>query len=212
MVELPVLSRSIEVRSLAPDPINKGITVKQEETTKGFKERYIWSREIPIAVKDNAIDVFMNTCIQEPEVYNELCYKLITAKSSDTFYMWLNTPGGVIDSAFMITDAMEKSKARIIGKLSGTVASAGTLITLACDEIEVADHTSFMIHNYSTGMQGKGHELKAYQTFTDRELNSAFSDIYKKFLSKDEIAEVIDGKDMWLNKAEVIGRWNRAKG
>lgn len=127
---------------------------KKEETTKGFKERYIWSRDIPIAVKGDTVDVFMTTHIQEPEVYNELCYKLINAKSSDTFYMWLNTPGGVIDSAFMISDAMRKSKARIIGKLSGTVASAGTLITLDCDELEVADHTSFMIHNYSTGMQG----------------------------------------------------------
>jgi ATP-dependent protease ClpP protease subunit len=54
----------------------------------------------------------------------------------------------------MIAAAIKHSKAKVIGQLSGTVASAGTLITMACDEIVVTPHLSFMIHNYSGGMAG----------------------------------------------------------
>ena len=68
-----------------------------------------------------------------------------------------------------------------------------------------------MIHNYSTGMQGKGHELKAYQTFTDKELNRAFKDIYRDFLTPKEMTEVIEGRDIWLNEDEVMKRWSKIK-
>jgi ATP-dependent protease ClpP protease subunit len=107
----------------------------------------------------------------------------------------------------MIIDAIKNSDATVTAKLSGTVASAATIITLACDKVVTTPYLSFMIHNYSTGMQGKGHELKAYQNFTDRELNRAFRDIYRGFLTEEEMDRVIDGLDLWINEVEVLDRW-----
>lgn len=185
--------------------------MKNEETTKGFKERYIWSRDIPIITKDKITDVFLTTHIQEPEVYNEFYYKLANAKEDETYYLNLNTPGGVIDSAFMIADAAKRSKAKIVGRLSGTVASAGTIVALECDEIEVADYTAWLSHNYSTGISGKGHELKAFQKFTDDNLNSSFKKMHAGFFTDKEVEDIIEGKDIWLNKEEIITRWNNRK-
>lgn len=69
-----------------------------------------------------------------------------------------------------------------------------------------------MIHNYSAfGMQGKGHEMKARQNFVDRELNRTFKDYYIGFLSEEEINDVIEGKDIWLNFEEVNDRWATKK-
>jgi ATP-dependent protease ClpP protease subunit len=99
----------------------------------------------------------------------------------------------------MLVDAIKTSKAKVIAQISGTVASAGTIITLACDDVEVAPHTAFMIHNYSGGLVGKGHELKAHQEFVDANLNNSFTDLYKGFLTPSEIKKVIDGKDYWMN-------------
>lgn len=65
-----------------------------------------------------------------------------------------------------------------------------------------------MIHNYSGGIAGKGHEMKARQEFVDQSLADAFHDIYTNFLSIDEMDEVIDGKDLWMGKDEVIQRFN----
>lgn len=170
------------------------------------KKCTIWDNIVPIVTKDGITEAFITEEIQEPSVYNELCYKLNAADETETFMLHLNTPGGLIDSAFMIVDSIKNSKAKVVCKLSGTVASAGTIIALACDDFVVADHTAFMIHNYSAGMMGKGHEMKARQAFMDSQLNTAFREFYAGFLTEAEMTEVIDGKDMWLSKAEVVER------
>lgn len=169
----------------------------------------VWDNVVPIVAHDNGdLEVYLTDSIDEPLAYNELCHRLRLAPASSTVTLHINTPGGIIDSALMIIDAIRASKARVIGYLTGTVASAGTIIALACENIIVGDHTTFMIHNYSaSGIHGKGHEIKAYQTFVDANLEAAFRSFYSGFLSTKEMTSVIDGQDLWLNKDEVMRRW-----
>jgi ATP-dependent protease ClpP protease subunit len=166
-----------------------------------------FDRYVPIIQSKNITHVYITDEIAEPSAYNELCYALQTASPAETFHIYINTPGGVIDSAFQLTAAMKSSEATIIGHLSGTVASAGTLISLACDQIEVAPHTSFMAHNYSGGLVGKGGELKSRQKHVENSLEDAFRDFYSGFFTPDEIQEIIEDKDYWLGKDEVLERW-----
>lgn len=98
--------------------------------------------------------VYLTDYISYPSEYNKMCYVLDTAKPGDVVTIHINNGGGSIDSAFQIINSMKNSKAHIIGKLSGTVASASTVISLYCHELIVADFTSFMIHNYSGGVVG----------------------------------------------------------
>lgn len=170
------------------------------------KPNTVWDQYVPIITAKNHTDAYITDAIEEPSLYNELCYKLKTASEAEVFTLHINTPGGLIDTAVMLIDAIKQSKAKVIADISGTVASAGTIITLACDEVIVADHTAFMIHNYSAGAFGKGHELKARQTFIDNSLNASFKVFYKGFLTDDEMDEVIDGKDMWMDASEVRAR------
>ena len=170
-----------------------------------------WNSSVPIIVnaEKKIFTAFITGSIDEPSHYNELCYLLHTSNENDLFILHINTPGGIIDSAFMISDAIKHSKGRVKGRLSGTVASAGTIIAMQCHELEVADHLSFMIHNYSGGMAGKGHEMKARQRFTDIHLNDAFKSFYKGFLSSEEMDSVIDGTDLWMGSDEVNKRWKK---
>jgi ATP-dependent protease ClpP protease subunit len=170
-----------------------------------------WDRVVPIIQNRHHTDVYLTDGIEEPCEYNELYHILRNAEKGDTIDFHINTPGGIIDSAFMIINAMKNSKAKVTAYLSGTVASAGTIIALAADNLVVADHTSFMIHNYSSGGHGKGAELKARQEFIDKSLNKAFTSFYKGFLTDDEIVNVINDKDMWLDKEEVEERWGDRK-
>lgn len=174
-------------------------------------EGSVFNDYVPIIEKGNHYDVYLNNTISYPEYYTELVDILGNLESYNTVTLHINNGGGSIDSAFMIIDAIKNCEALVTAKLSGTVASAATVISLACDEIIVSKYVSFMIHNYSTGMQGKGHELKAYQTFTDKELNRAFKDIYRDFLTPKEMTEVIEGRDIWLNEDEVMKRWSKIK-
>lgn len=166
----------------------------------------VWDNYVPIISDKNHTTAYLTNTIEEPSEYNELCFKLKSASPAEIFTLVINTPGGILDSALMLVDAIKTSKAKVIAQISGTVASAGTIITLACDEVEVAPHTAFMIHNYSGGLVGKGHELKAHQEFVDANLNNSFTALYKGFLTPSEIKKVIDGKDYWMNRDEVLER------
>lgn len=169
----------------------------------------IWELEVPIVndVENKNIKVYLTGAIDEPHNYNEMCYLLGTADTDTRVDIYLNTPGGIIDSAFMIANAILNSNALVVAHLSGTVASAGTLISMACDEVLPTPHLSFMIHNYSGGMAGKGHEMKARQKFTDDHLNEAFKSFYSGFLTDEEMERVIEGTDLWMGTEEVIERW-----
>lgn len=169
----------------------------------------IWDLVVPIVVdtKEKTIKAYLTGSIEEPCMYNELCHLLIAASADTEVTLYINTPGGIIDSAFMITNAISNSKAKVVAQLSGTVASAGTLISMACDDVVASQHLSFMIHNYSGGMAGKGHEMKARQKFTDDHLNNAFTSFYSGFLTDDEMSKVIEGTDLWMGTDEVADRW-----
>ena len=169
-------------------------------------KRDVWDNYVPIITKDNIITAFLTDEISSPDNYNELYFTLLNAKKGDEAHIHINTPGGILSAAFMIIDAFEKTQAKVICHLTGDVASAGTIIALAADEIRIAPFTSFMVHNYSSGVSGKGGELKALQKFNDEQLEKVFNECYKGFLTQKEIDKVIEDKDIWLNDEEVKAR------
>lgn len=173
----------------------------------------VFDNYVPMITNKHTTTVYLTDVIEAPSLYNELCYKLDNASPAEEFFIYINTPGGILDAAIMLVSSIKNTAANTTARLSGTVASAGTIIALACKNVEVADHTAFMIHNYSaSGISGKGHELKAHQEFVDANLNKSFSSFYEGFLTPAEIKRVIDGKDYWMNKDEVLSRLDRKNG
>jgi len=115
-----------------------------------------WEKYVPIMASDDnrEIDIFFHDLIQAPCNYSEAVDTIRRAKAGDVITLHINNGGGVVDSAFMLYDAITHTKAKVVAELSGIVASAATIITMPCDEIRVALFTQFMIHNYSGGAQG----------------------------------------------------------
>lgn len=172
----------------------------------------VFDNYVPMITNKHTTTVYLTDVIESPSLYNELCFKLDNASPAEEYYIYINTPGGILDAAIMVVSSIKNTLANTTARLSGTVASAGTIIALACRHVELADHTAFMIHNYSGGLYGKGHELKAHQEFVDANLNKSFSSFYEGFLTPTEIKRVIDGKDYWMNKDEVLSRLARKNG
>ena len=171
----------------------------------------VWEDHIPIARNGREIDAYIMAEIVNPIEYNELCHLLRNATSKEVIRLHINTPGGRLDSATMIIDAIAASDAYVIGVLSGSVASAGTMIALACDELECSSYLEFMIHYFSGGTGGKGNEIKAHSNFIDKHMPMIFKKMYVGFLTNKEIEDMIEGKDIWLNGDEVLERFEAAK-
>ena len=169
-----------------------------------------WTKEVPIVAKGKVVTVFLNDEIYEPGAYNELCYTLENTVA-DSVRLYMNNGGGQLDSMLSIIASMERCGCEITGVLSGTVASAATMIALKCDKLEVAEHTSWLTHYYSGGTGGKGNEIKAKHDFESTEIPKLFKQIHKDFLTPSEITRVIDGKDIWLNKDQILERFARMK-
>ena len=182
-----------------------------ELLSEGTQKKDVWDDPVPILEEEDVVHAYLADDIQAPFYYNKLCHTLETAKDNQTVILHINTAGGHIDSAFKVISAIKRSKAKVVARLTGTVASAGTIIAVSCSEIEIEDFTAFMIHNYSGGTGGKGHEIRDYVDFSDKNITSTFKTIYAGFLTPRELTAVIKGKDMWMNSEEVRKRWNKMK-
>ena len=178
---------------------------------KSKESHRVWENHIPIVKNGREIDAYITAEIVDPIEYNELCHMIRNATSKEVIRLHINTPGGRLDSSSMIIDAIGQSEAYVIGVLSGTVASAGTMIALACDELECSSYLEFMIHYFSGGTGGKGNEIKAHSSFINKHMPMVFKKMYAGFLTDKEIEDVIEGKDIWLNGNEVMERFETAK-
>ena len=173
------------------------------------KKHPVWDRPVPIVQSKGVYQCYISSGIEEPFNYDELCFVLESMGSQDQAVLHINTYGGHIDSAFKIIASLKRCAGKVTARITGTVASAGTIIALSCDDLIVEDFTHFMIHNYSTGAQGKGHEIMEYVNFNDKDLKNTFNALYKGFLTPKEIKDVIAGKDLWLNADDTRKRWDK---
>jgi ATP-dependent protease ClpP protease subunit len=152
--------------------------------------------------------VYITDVITAPSDYVNVLNTFEQAREDETIEVWFCTPGGRKDTLDLIRAAAERTEAYTKAIL-GDVASAGTIIPLAFDELEALPNTEFMIHCYSAGTYGKHHELLTQADFMKAEYPEMFRRYYKHFLTDEEIEYVIAGNDIYLNSIEVNERWQR---
>jgi len=160
-------------------------------------------------VEVSTYHVYISTVIGEPSEYTKLINLIRSAGQHDKIYIHLNTPGGDLTTGVQIISAMQNSPAHIVTCIEGEVASLGTLIFLAADEFVVNDNCLMMIHNYSGGIYGKGHEQIAQLTAVTKWFNELAQKYYKHFLTAKELKSVEGGEDLWLMASDIRKRLNR---
>ena len=173
------------------------------------KPSSVWEQYVPIIASGRSVTAYLTDSIVEPAAYNELIETLNKAYEGDIVTLHLNTPGGVVDSGIAIRNAIRGTKAKVVAKLTGTVASAGTMIALACDEIEVTPNLSFMCHEISvSNISGKFSDIKNMQTFYEKQFKQLSIDVYHGFLTDAELEEMNNGKELWFSSEEVMMKWD----
>lgn len=144
--------------------------------------------------------------IGNPAQYLDMINVMKTAEQHDTIFLYLNTPGGNLHTAVQIISAIRQSNATVVTCIEGEVASAGTMIFLAGHKHVVNPNCTFMIHNYSTWMGGKGNEVSLRVKYFETYFRKLAKDMYGKFMTEQEIEDVVNGKDFWMESEEVLKR------
>jgi len=142
----------------------------------------------------------------EVDRYVDMLHTLKTSEPHDKIFIYLNTPGGDLNTTIQIISAITKSPAEITTVIEGEVCSAGTFIFLSGDSYIVNDNCSFMVHNYSHGTFGKGNEVAKRVKFSEKYFSTLAHSFYKDFLTEDEIVAVCEDKDFWMGSEELIER------
>ena len=128
-----------------------------ESDDKGDKTYEIYSR----LLKDRII--FIQDAF-DSQMANGVVAQLLYLQSDNPdkdIYMYINSPGGSIPSMYAIYDVMNYVTPDINTVGIGTVASAGSFILAAGTKGKrmCLENTEVMIHELSSGMQGKANDL-----------------------------------------------------
>lgn len=168
--------------------------------------------ETPISAKlleytINARKIFLTGSIDEKmakEVVQQL--HILASINRNPIQMFITSPGGHVESGYMIFDAIRFINPRVIVIGSGWVASAGALIYVAADREDrySLPNTRFLLHQPSGGVQGHVRNMEIYMsemTKTREQLNKIFAEATGQAIEK--IRSDSD-RDFWLSAEEAV--------
>jgi len=130
------------------------------------------------------------------------------AGETDIVKIYINSDGGDLFTAIQFLRVLSDTPATIICSVEGACMSAATLIFMCGQQFEVTPHSIFMFHNYSGGAMGKGGEMIDQLQHERRWSERLMREVYKDFLSSEEIKSMLDNKDIWMDGEEVVKRVN----
>jgi ATP-dependent protease ClpP protease subunit len=151
-------------------------------------------------------EFYLNGDIESSDEYIQWFDTIRNASEHDAIKIYINSYGGDLFTAIQFMRVLNETPATVIMSVEGACMSAATMIFLCGENFEVSDHSAFMIHSYSGGMMGKGHELHSQAQYERGWSINLIKKVYHGFLTEEEMQRVIDGADMWMNGDEVIER------
>jgi len=93
-----------------------------------------------------------------PEALHEVLYGL-DGQARDDVHIYLNSYGGSCNAATRMFDDLRAYPGNVAITISGTAASAATVMAMAANRLEMTPGSLFMIHDPIVGTVGNEHEL-----------------------------------------------------
>lgn len=149
---------------------------------------------------------YLDEAIVAPAYYRCMIQTLLSCQEGDLVEIHINSPGGRLDSAKAIINAITNSKAVITGVLNSEACSAAGLIFLACDNQAVMPDATFMSHQPTYGLTGPAVDNKSQVDFYTNRIYNLYKKHYKHFLTEAEIESMLDGKTFWFDEDEICDR------
>jgi ATP-dependent protease ClpP protease subunit len=147
--------------------------------------------------------------IKEPSHYRDAFQVLRDAEPGDQVILEINSPGGYLSTACQFYAEILSSKARVHANVIQAF-SAAALIALSADSIASHHQSVMLIH------QGKGSvyweepdDMRSYAEFFEKRMERIFKDLCEGFLTKKEIRDVLNKKELWLDHEEILRRSKR---
>lgn len=180
---------------------NRGTPKQQEQQEKSPSNMPYFSR--PVAWLHT---FYLSGAIENASNYAEWFEIIRSAGPDDVICMNINSMGGSYHTALQFRRVMMESMATISCSIEGECHSAASIIYLSGDQFSVSEGSSMLIHDYSSIVGGKGSEMIRQIQHEKISIDAFLKDVYDKFLTDQEIQNVVSGQDMWLDDDLIIER------
>ena len=138
-------------------------------------------------------------------IYPEKVRHMLENAGNEDVEITLTTNGGSVFAGQEIYDVIKNYEGKTTARLSGLVASIGTLITCAFDEVLISPVATFMIHNPTLAdVSGEKKDMeKAAQLLTTVENCILDAYVAKTGLDKEGLTDLMD-KETFMTAQETI--------
>ena len=156
--------------------------------------------------------IFLYGPIESAFDFAEAIETLARCDEGDTVTIHLSSPGGCVSAVDALLHAIKTAQdngVNVHAVASGLTASAATFVLLECSSFELSDGFHALIHNGSLGDGGSYNQFRASTTFYLKYMEERLRDVYKHFLTDEELDQVMDGKDIWLSPQDWIERYQK---
>jgi ATP-dependent Clp protease, protease subunit len=154
----------------------------------------------------NQYEFYLSGEITSPDNYISWFDVIRNAREMDTIKIYINSSGGDLYTALQFLRVMGECEGHLITSVEGSCMSAATMIFLSGHEFQVTPHSLFMFHNYSGGVFGKGGEQYDQIQYERAWSEKFMNEIYKNFLTTEEIQSMLNNKDIWMTSEQVLER------
>jgi ATP-dependent protease ClpP protease subunit len=157
----------------------------------------------------NCIDYYLDDAIEDVSEYRDILHALRNANQNDIVRIFVDTPGGYLDTALAFIDAFENTEAELVIVVTGKAYSAGSLIALAglkYGQLVVGNRARFMLHSGKFGSSGSESEVEANTKNTLSLARDLKKEFYTGFLTTEEMKLLDVGQDYYFDTKESIKR------
>jgi len=170
---------------------------------KLFGNPEVQQRSLPTSATHN---FYIYGPIDDLSDYVDMITTLDYASENDIINIYINTPGGSLNTTISIIHAIMRSQANVITHADGEVASAGTLIFFAGHLYIVYPYSHFMFHDASNGVAGKVNENMKSIYAASQLIEKIAYDLYCPVFSEEEVDDILEGRDYYCSAEEMYDR------
>ncbi len=181
---------------------NEHETDDEQQQQQSRLQQFITKQEVSFS----RFNVHLDSEISDPSTYRDLITLLFNANENDSITIYINCPGGHLDSAMAIIEGMKITKAHVLCILLGACHSAASMIAMYAHEIVVLDAAHSLVHTATFGSIGNSNNIKTHTDFTVKQIEKFINATYAGFLSNDELTKVKEGIELWFDADEIRER------
>lgn len=112
--------------------------------------------------------------------------------------------GGYVTHALTIHDIIKAHPSHVTARIMGATASAGTIVALAADTVEMSRNALFLVHNAWTMAVGNAEELREQAEHLDK-FDDRLVEIYKKRTGRrDNTIRKLMAEERWIDADEAM--------